>query len=91
LTTVSKFPAGAVIFPLRQNVQTGFGDHLTSYPTGTVGSFSGAKAAGSVKLTVQLLLVSRLRMCGNICTPSYIFIAWCSVKYRIRLYVVVLS
>jgi len=34
-------------FSLRHRVQTGSGAHLTSYPTGTGGSFPGFKAAGA--------------------------------------------
>jgi hypothetical protein len=39
-------PAGAGNFSLHHRVQTGSGAHPASYPTGTRGSFPGAKAAG---------------------------------------------
>jgi hypothetical protein len=39
-----RFPAGAENF-FHHRVQNGFGDHPTSYPMGTRGSFPGGKAA----------------------------------------------
>jgi hypothetical protein len=41
-----RFPAGAGNSSLRRHVQTSSGAHLTFYPVGTGGSFSGSKAAG---------------------------------------------
>jgi hypothetical protein len=40
-----RFPAGTGNFSLHHRVQNGSGVHPTSYPMGTVGSFSGSKAA----------------------------------------------
>jgi len=40
--------------------------HPASYPMGNSGSFPGGKAAGVVKLTTQLQLVSRSRKSGAI-------------------------
>jgi len=38
-----------------------------------------------VKLTTQLHLVQKLRMCGVITTlPQYVFTAWCFVKHEDR-------
>jgi hypothetical protein len=41
-----RFPAGAGNVSLLQNVQTGSGNDLASYPMGNRGSFPGGKAAG---------------------------------------------
>jgi hypothetical protein len=42
-----RFPAGAGSFSLHHRMQNGSGAHPASYPMGTRGSFSGAKAAGA--------------------------------------------
>jgi hypothetical protein len=41
------FPAGAGNFSLHHRVQNGSLAHPASYPMGTMGSFSGGKAAGA--------------------------------------------
>jgi hypothetical protein len=78
-----RFPAGAGNFSLHHRVQNGTGTHPASYPMGTRGSFPGGKAAGGVKLTTHLHIVSRSRLRGAIPPlPQYVFIAWCLVKHR---------
>jgi hypothetical protein len=42
-----RFPAGAGSYSLPHRVQNDSGSHSASYPMGTRGSFSGAKAAGA--------------------------------------------
>jgi hypothetical protein len=42
-----RFPEGGGNFSLHHRVQNGSGAHPASYPTGTRGSFLGAKAAGA--------------------------------------------
>jgi hypothetical protein len=55
-------------FLLLRAVQTGSGDHPTSYTMGTGGSFLGGKSGRGVKLTAHLQLVPRSGKCGSIYT-----------------------
>jgi hypothetical protein len=54
-----RFLAWAGNFSLRHPVQNGTGDHSTSYPMGTRGSFPGGKATEGVKLPTHLHLVPK--------------------------------
>jgi hypothetical protein len=48
---------------------------------GTGGSFSGDKGPG-LKLATHLHLVPRPRMVELYFRSSYVFMAWCLIKYR---------
>jgi hypothetical protein len=58
-TPYVRFPTGARNFSLHHRVHNGSGAHPGSYLMGTRGSFPGGKAAGRVKMTTRLHLVSR--------------------------------
>jgi len=72
---VVRVPGGAWNFSLHHCVQTGSGAYPASYPMGTRDSFPRGKAAGGVKLTTHLHLVSKSRILGAIPplpnTPSW--------------------
>jgi hypothetical protein len=57
-----RFAAGTGDYSLPHSVQTDIEAHPDSYPIDTAGSFPGVKAAGGVKMTTSLHLVSRLKM-----------------------------
>jgi hypothetical protein len=78
---VVRVPEGTGNVSVHHRVQTGSGTHPASYSVGNRGYFSGGKAAGVVKLTTDVHLVSRSRMRGAILPlPQYAFMAWCSVE-----------
>jgi hypothetical protein len=78
-----RVPGGVGISSPHHRVQTGSGAHPASYTMGTRSSFPGGKAAGAWKLTTQLNLVPRSRLCGSIHPLlQYVFMVWCSVKKK---------
>ena len=69
----AQFPAGLRDFSFFQNMQTGCGAHLPSYPMGTRVHFLGIKQWG-VKLTSHLYLVLRLRINWVV----HVLPSWCT-------------
>jgi hypothetical protein len=87
-----RFPTGVGIFSLRHRIQTRSGTHPASYPMGTGGLFPRVQSGRGVKLTTHLHLVPRLRMREAIPPlPSYVFVARCLNKQRLRLHGVVFN
>jgi len=77
-------------FPLRPHIQTGSGTHPASYAMGT-GIFPRGESIRCLKLTTHFHLVPRLRMRSYTSIPQYVFMAWCLIKHRTRLWGVTLS
>jgi hypothetical protein len=71
---------------LRHRVQTGSGLHPASYLMGTGGSFAGNKAAGSWSWQLTPSSAEVKNSWSYTSTPTYVFIAWCLVKYVDKIY-----
>jgi hypothetical protein len=86
-----RFPAGAGIFSLCHRVQIGFGSHTASCTTSTGSFFPDVKRPGREADLSPLSNVEVKIAWSCTSTPSYVFMAWCLVKHKIRLHGVVLS
>jgi len=68
-------------------VQTGSVTHPASYTMSTGSSHPVGKVVGGMKLTTELHLVLKLRMCVAIAPlPQCVFMAWCLIKQEIHLH-----
>jgi hypothetical protein len=73
---------GSTDFSLHHRVQTGSGAHPASYPMGTEGSFSGIKRPGRETDHSPPSSAEVKNTWSYTFTLSYVFTAWCTVKYR---------
>jgi hypothetical protein len=67
---------------LRHRVQTGSGAHPASYPMVTEGSFSGVKRSGRKAYHSPPFCAEDKNAWSYTSTPSYVFMSWCLIKYR---------
>jgi hypothetical protein len=75
-----RFPAGARGFPLLNSVQIGSGARPVSYPTGTVSSFLGGKAAKADHSSPSSVEIKE--WWSYAAALPYVFTAWCLMKRR---------
>jgi hypothetical protein len=81
-----RFPAEAGNFSLNHCVQNGSRTHPASYSMGTVGSFPGVKRPQREADHSPPSSAEVKDAWSYTSTPQYVFMAWCSVKAQIQLY-----
>jgi len=82
---------GAGNFSLHHCVQTKFLAHPVSYPLVTRGSFSRVKGGRAWSWPLTSIWGEFKNAWSYTSTLPYVFMAWCLVKYRLRLHCIMFS